>query len=102
MAHTLGGQVTEAQDDSAREYGKTKTYYDTSCKLFQGLPEEGISWMSHGDYMAKVPEALPSLLTPMPAPTWPLPTRSGASTAYSITPRSTTPRTALHDPQLPL
>ena len=56
MAHTLGGQVTEAQDDSAREYGKTKTYYDTRCKLFQGLPEEGISWMSHGDYMAKVPE----------------------------------------------
>ena len=60
MAHTLGGQVTEAQDDSAREYGKTKTYYDTTCKLFHGLPQEGISWMSHGDYMANVPEALPS------------------------------------------
>ena len=56
MAHTLGGQVTEAQDDSAREYGKTVTYYDTSCKLFKGLSAEGISWMSHGDYMAKVPE----------------------------------------------
>ena len=56
MAHTLGGQVTEAQDDSAREYGKTQTYYDTACKLFDGLPQEGISWMSHGDYMAKVPE----------------------------------------------
>ena len=27
-----------------------------TCKLFQGLPQEGISWMSHGDYMAKVPE----------------------------------------------
>ena len=56
MAHTLGGQVTEAQDDSAREYGKTPTYYDTTCKLFKGLPAEGISWMSHGDYMAKVPD----------------------------------------------
>ena len=56
MAHTLGGQVVPAQDDSAREYGKTKTYYDTSCKLFKGLPGEGISWMSHGDYMAKVPD----------------------------------------------
>jgi GMP synthase (glutamine-hydrolysing) len=55
MAHTLGGKVTEAQDDSAREYGKTKTYYDTGCKLFKGLPAEGISWMSHGDYMAQVP-----------------------------------------------
>jgi len=56
MAHTLGGEVTAAQDDSAREYGKTVTHYDTSCKLFKGLPGEGISWMSHGDYMAKVPE----------------------------------------------
>ncbi len=56
MAQTLGGQVVPAQDDTAREYGKTGTCYDTSCKLFQGLPEEGISWMSHSDYMARVPE----------------------------------------------
>ena len=56
MAHNLGGRVTEAQDDSAREYGKTETYFDTSCRLFKGLPEQGITWMSHGDYMEKVPD----------------------------------------------
>jgi len=56
MAHHLGGQVTPAQEDSAREYGKTETYYDTTCPIFKGLPEKGISWMSHGDYMANVPE----------------------------------------------
>ena len=56
MAHNLGGLVTPAQEDTAREYGKTVTYYDTSCRLFQDLPEQGISWMSHGDYMAKVPD----------------------------------------------
>ena len=56
MAHTLGGQVTEAQDDSAREYGKTETYYNNACRIFENLPAQGISWMSHGDYMAKVPE----------------------------------------------
>lgn len=56
MAHHLGGQVTAAQEDTAREYGKTETFYDTSCPLFQELPEQGVSWMSHGDYMAKVPE----------------------------------------------
>ena len=56
MAHLLGGQVTEAQDDSAREYGKTETYFDTACKLFKGLPAQGVTWMSHGDYMEKVPE----------------------------------------------
>ena len=55
LAHNLGGHVTPAQDDSAREYGKTETYYDVSNSIFKGLPEKGISWMSHGDYMAKVP-----------------------------------------------
>ena len=61
MAHTLGGQVTAAQEDTAREYGKTHTFYNTSCKLFKGLPAEGMSWMSHGDYMAKVPEGFEKL-----------------------------------------
>ena len=56
MARLLGGQVVPAQDDSAREYGKTATHYDTACKLFQGLPRDGVSWMSHGDYMSRVPE----------------------------------------------
>ena len=56
MAHLLGGRVTAAQGDTAREYGKTETFYDTGCKLFRGIPESGISWMSHGDFMAKVPE----------------------------------------------
>ena len=55
MAHSLGGEVSPAQEDTAREYGKTVTYYDTTCPLFQGIPSEGISWMSHGDYMAQVP-----------------------------------------------
>ena len=56
MAHHLGGQVTAAQEDTAREYGKTETFYDTNCKLFRGLPAQGISWMSYGDYMARVPQ----------------------------------------------
>ncbi len=56
MAHTLGGKVAAAQNDSAREYGKTETFYDASCPLFKGLPEKGVSWMSHGDYMERVPE----------------------------------------------
>ena len=56
MAQMLGGKVTPAQEDSAREYGKTVTWYDPSSSIFHGLPEKGISWMSHGDYMARVPE----------------------------------------------
>ena len=56
IAHNLGGRVVPASDASAREYGKTETFFDTSCSLFKGLPAEGISWMSHGVYMEKVPD----------------------------------------------
>ena len=56
LAHNLGGKVAAAQADTAREYGKTETVFDTSCKLFRGLPGKSVTWMSHGDYMEKVPE----------------------------------------------
>lgn len=56
MAQALGGEVIAAQEDSAREYGKTHTFYQIDCKLFHNLPAEGVSWMSHGDYMANVPD----------------------------------------------
>lgn len=53
MAHTLGGHVTSAE---TREFGKTPTQVDLSSPLFKGLSEEEIVWMSHVDYVAKVPE----------------------------------------------
>ena len=56
LAQSLGGCVTAAEDAAAREYGKTGTHFDTSCSLFRGLPEESLTWMSHGDYMVRVPE----------------------------------------------
>ena len=56
LAHSLGGQVSPAQGGSAREYGKTETFFDSSCKLFQGLPTESVTWMSHGDYMERIPQ----------------------------------------------
>ena len=49
IAHNLGGKVTAAQDDTAREYGKTETFFDTSCEIFHGLKPSSITWMSHGD-----------------------------------------------------
>ena len=56
IAHHLGGKVVAANGATAREYGKTETFFDTNCKLFKGLPEKSVTWMSHGDYMEKVPE----------------------------------------------
>ena len=55
LAHHLGGKVTEATSDDVREYGKTATHFDTQCALFAGIPEDSITWMSHGDYMAAIP-----------------------------------------------
>lgn len=43
MAHVLGGTVKTAE---TREYGKTNTFFSSDCKLFSGLPEEAITWMS--------------------------------------------------------
>ena len=56
LAQSLGGLVTAAGDASAREYGKTETVFDPGCILFRDLPEESVTWMSHGDFMARVPE----------------------------------------------
>lgn len=56
MTQILGGEVLPAQQDTAREYGKTITYYNTECKLFKNIQDKAISWMSHSDYMAKIPD----------------------------------------------
>ena len=56
LAKKLGGSVVPAQSDSAREYGKTETEFDTGSLLFAGLPAKSITWMSHGDYMERCPE----------------------------------------------
>ena len=55
MAYALGGSVATASKATAREYGKTKTYYDENSVLFKNLPNVGTSWMSHSDYIDKTP-----------------------------------------------
>lgn len=56
MAYTLGGEVSTC---ITSEYGKTETNYDKSSVLFGGvseLPEKEISWMSHTDYISRIPD----------------------------------------------
>lgn len=57
MAYSLGGVVNSAVDSSSSEYGKTITTYNTNDVLFTGLPETGVSWMSHRDYISKAPDS---------------------------------------------
>ena len=54
MAYTLGGTVS-ACDKS--EYGKIMITADRfGSKLFQGIPETSVVWMSHTDYVSRAPE----------------------------------------------
>ena len=55
IAYHLGGEVVPAETDTAREYGMTDVHFDPSCALFRGLPERSVVWMSHGDYLRKMP-----------------------------------------------
>ncbi len=50
MMHVLGGKVEKA---SVREYGKTELHVDTGSKLFTGVEEDTMCWMSHFDYISK-------------------------------------------------
>ena len=53
IAHLLGGHVVSPD---GREYGRTNTRFDSSCPLFKGLEAEGITWMSHVDYIDRIPD----------------------------------------------
>ncbi len=48
MNYLLDGKVSKAP---LREYGKTKVNVTTSSKLFDGITEDTICWMSHTDYI---------------------------------------------------
>jgi GMP synthase (glutamine-hydrolysing) len=52
MAYTLGGHV---ESPDSREYGRTKTTFDIATPLFHDLPETAETWMSHTDYIDKLP-----------------------------------------------
>jgi len=52
MARDLGGVVSSA---GRREYGKTELAVNDDRDLFSGLEKELVVWMSHGDYVERVP-----------------------------------------------
>lgn len=49
MMHLLGGKVSSAP---VREYGKTEIEVNTTSKLFAGVSDKTICWMSHTDYIS--------------------------------------------------
>ena len=58
MAHVLGGEVKRAEN---REYGKTEITLDNSSRLFEGIDSNNTCWMSHFDYISRMPEGFKSV-----------------------------------------
>lgn len=53
MAHKLGGEVKTSRD---KEYGNTQLNIIKNSSLFKETKQNNICWMSHTDYISKVPE----------------------------------------------
>ncbi len=53
VAYLGGGEVSPA---AMREYGATDIDFDTSSLLFDGLDKNSVCWMSHTDYVSKLPK----------------------------------------------
>ncbi|MFA6815687.1 MAG: glutamine-hydrolyzing GMP synthase [Lentisphaeria bacterium] len=53
MAQTLGGHVQHA---NISEYGKTNITLGAKTKIFKSIKAKNISWMSHTDFVANVPD----------------------------------------------
>ena len=52
MSYMLGGTVKTAP---VSEYGKTEVAVDTASRLFEGVSDTTICWMSHTDYIETAP-----------------------------------------------
>ncbi|MBQ8922459.1 MAG: glutamine-hydrolyzing GMP synthase [Oscillospiraceae bacterium] len=53
MAYTLGGTVESCEKS---EYGKIEITHGEKSLLFAGVPERSTVWMSHTDYVSRLPE----------------------------------------------
>jgi len=64
IAYTLGGEVKHAE---TREYGKSDIKYSTS-KIFKNINKTNICWMSHTDYVSKLPDGFKTIATTSTCP----------------------------------
>lgn len=53
IVHDAGGRVSRAE---RREYGRSRLQLHQEHALFNGVPDGFVSWMSHGDSLAELPQ----------------------------------------------
>lgn len=58
-AFMAGGKVSSAENSS--EYGKIPLYVNTKEKLFDGVAEKSVCWMSHNDFVSELPRGFTAI-----------------------------------------
>ena len=91
IAYKLGGDVTHAD---TREYGRSEITYGEGSKLFEGVTKQNICWMSHTDYVSRVPKVSASRRPRRPVPRRVLRTKNIKFTASSSIRKCITPTKA--------
>ena len=79
MVELLGGHVKAT---NRHEYGKTTLKIKDTSDLFNGVKDQMISWMSHGDYAETLPEGFEVIATSENCPTAAI--RNPSSKLYGV------------------
>ena len=58
-AFMAGGIVSSA--DNSAEYGKIPLFVNTKDTLFHGVPEKSVCWMSHNDFVSRLPDGFTAI-----------------------------------------
>lgn len=66
MAQLLGGKVASS---AVREYGKTLVDFQAGSRLFAGVPQKSVCWMSHTDHISDIPEGFRTIASSEACPT---------------------------------
>ncbi len=61
LVYGLGGEIGAASAEAAAEFGRTDCAFDTGSPIFKGLKKKSVVWMSHNDYIKKLPAGFRSV-----------------------------------------
>ncbi|MCH5161949.1 MAG: glutamine-hydrolyzing GMP synthase [Clostridiales bacterium] len=61
LVYGLGGEIGAASAEAAAEFGRTDCQFDTTAPIFKGLKKKSVVWMSHNDYIKKLPDGFKAI-----------------------------------------
>ena len=61
LVYGLGGEIGAASAEAASEFGRTDCEFDTASPLFKDVKKKSVVWMSHNDYIKKLPSGFKAI-----------------------------------------